>query len=132
MDRALVPLLDDQALRADFVRAASQVRAWLRHRSGPTVGGVLDDYLGRQARRKNAVLAPLQREKSAGFDLLTQFRELEREGNTEAIGPAIDRTLVQARHVLADLDPTILGDTGFAQILLSGRHRANDDPLPSA
>lgn len=116
MDRALAPLLNDTHLRTEFVQAASQVRAWLRSQVGPAADG-LDAYLGRQALRKNALLPALQREKRAGLDLLTPFRQMEIHGDTAAIGPAIDRALSQARHVLADLDPALPGDTGMAQLL---------------
>jgi hypothetical protein len=120
MDRALIPLLDDAALRRDFVKAASAVRTWLRGRVGPEAGSGMDDYLGRQAARKNAILPALQREKFAGFDVLKPFRQMEIDGDTAAIGPAIDRALAQARHVLADLDPALPGDTGAAQIQAMG------------
>jgi hypothetical protein len=121
MDRALIPLLDAAALRHDFVKAASAVRAWLRNRAAPEACSGLDAYLGRQAARKNAVLPALQREKSAGFDLLAPFRQLERSGDTAAIGPAIDRALAQARHVLADLDPALPGNTGMDQLPAAAR-----------
>lgn len=116
MDRALAPLLNDPALRSNFVHAASDVRAWLRAQGEHAAGGALDIYLGRQARRKNAVLPALRREKSAGFDLLKPFRHLESVGDTSAIGPTIDSILAQACHVLEDLDPELPGSTGTAQI----------------
>ncbi|HWW70112.1 MAG TPA: hypothetical protein VN089_09240 [Duganella sp.] len=119
MDRTLTPLLDDPALRRAFVQAAIQVRAWLRAQAPDAAGGTLDAYLGRQARRKNAVLPALQREKSAGLDLLKPFRQLESSGDTDAIGSTIDQTLAKARHVLADLDPELPGDTGMAQLLIA-------------
>jgi hypothetical protein len=123
MDRALIPLLDDAALRRDFVKAASDVRAWLRGRLGPAADSGLVAYLGRQAARKNAALPALQREKSAGLDLLKPFRQMEVECATSAIGPAIEITLAQARHVLADLDPVLPGDTGVAQMLATAGAR---------
>lgn len=117
MDRTLVPLLNDAALRREFVGASVRVRAWLGARTGVAAGPALAAYLGRQARRKNATLPALQREKRAGLDLLTTFRQLEIQGDIGAIGPAIDRALGEARHVLADLDPALPGDTGIAQWL---------------
>ncbi len=116
MDRALTPCLNDADLRRDFVQAASQVRAWLRSRVGVADSSV-DAYLGRQAVRKNAVLPALQRQKSAGLDLVEPFRQLEIRGDTAAIGPAIDQALTQARHVLADLDPALPGSSGVEQLL---------------
>ena len=74
----------------------------------------------RQAARKNAVLPALQREKYAGFDVLKPFRQMEIDGATAAIGPAIDRALAQAHHVLADLDPALPGGTGAAQMAAMG------------
>lgn len=120
MDRALVPLLDDAALRRDFVKAAGDVRAWLRNHVGSVADNGLDAYLKRQAVRKNAVLPALQREKSDGLDVLKPFRQMEIAGDTAAIGPAIDRALAQARHVLADLDPALPGSTGTAQMQAMG------------
>jgi hypothetical protein len=131
MDRALTPLLDDPALRRDFVHAASEVRAWLRNHVGGAAAMGLDAYLGRQAKRKNAGLPTLQREKSAGFDLLRPFRQLERAGDIFAIGPAIDKALARARHVLADVDPDSPGATGIAQLLNSNyRYSTSDKPSP--
>ena len=115
MDRALSPWMNDCALRHGFVSAASQVRAFLRSQAGPAATG-LDAYLGRQALRKNTLLPALQREKFAGLDLLTPFRQMEISADTRAIGPAIDEALTQARYVLADLDPTLPGDSGMAQM----------------
>jgi hypothetical protein len=129
MDRALAPLLGDPTLRREFVNAASEVRRWLRNLVEPEGSSNLDAYLARQALRKNADLPALKREKSAGLDLLKPFRQLEIAGNTAAIGPAIDRALVQARHVLADLDPALPGDTGVAQLV--GVTRPPRPPLAS-
>ena len=130
MDRALTPLLDDPALRRDFVHAASEVRTWLGSHVGPAAAVGLDAYLGRQAKRKNGGLPALQREKTAGFDLLRPFRQLEISGDALAIGPAIDKTLAQARYVLADLAPDSPGETGIEQLIISN-YRCSTFDKPS-
>ncbi len=117
MDRELAPLLDDPFLRRTFVNSASQVRAWLRNHLGREAGRSLDAYLGLQALRKNAILPALQREKSAGLDVIKPLRHLEQHGDTAAIGPTIEQALTQARYVLADLDPALPGRTGVEQMM---------------
>ncbi|MYM85875.1 hypothetical protein GTP91_01635 [Rugamonas sp. FT82W] len=122
MDRALMTLLDDPFLRRAYVNSASQIRAWLRQHCGQAPATNIDIYLGSQALRKNTIIAGLQREKSAGLDVIQPFRRLEICGDTAAIAPSIKHTLAQARHVLADLDPELPGRTGIEQMACAGEH----------
>lgn len=120
MDRALMPLLDHPFLRKAFVNSATQVRAWLRQHYGHAPATNIDLYLGRQALRKNQIIDGLQRESSAGLDVIQPFRRLEICADTAAIDDTIKQTLCQARHVLADLDPALPGCTGIEQVASIG------------
>ncbi len=127
MDVALSTIIGDERLRVDFVKSALQVRAFLTQWMG-CHRDVVNQYLGRQSARKNLPLTLLKRDDHAS---LSVFRQLEADENTQAVGPAIDQALSQARHVLADLDPELPGLTGHEQIvaLAATRHRrAESEP----
>jgi hypothetical protein len=110
-------LLDDDALRNEFVSLYGECRRSFIATFDPNMRTAARLYLALQTNRLNADLAFLVRGNALGTEPKTLTNDLSRfEHNSEGVGAFIDTTATRGRYLLHDLHGDLPGSFAFEQI----------------